>query len=72
MIQFLLNQELKTERSLNPNMTVLTYLREQAHKPGTKEAAPAVTVAPARWSSASCTATQTASNSCAIAASIHA
>ncbi|EGH13930.1 xanthine dehydrogenase, partial [Pseudomonas savastanoi pv. glycinea str. race 4] len=37
MIQFLLNQELKTERSLNPNMTVLTYLREQAHKPGTKE-----------------------------------
>ncbi|KPW30634.1 xanthine dehydrogenase small subunit [Pseudomonas coronafaciens] len=37
MIQFLLNQELKTERTLNPNMTVLTYLREQAHKPGTKE-----------------------------------
>ncbi|WP_439850873.1 xanthine dehydrogenase small subunit [Pseudomonas syringae] len=37
MIQFLLNQELKTERALNPNMTVLTYLREQAHKPGTKE-----------------------------------
>ncbi|MBV1811840.1 xanthine dehydrogenase small subunit [Pseudomonas viridiflava] len=37
MIQFLLNQELKTERTLDPNMTVLTYLREQAHKPGTKE-----------------------------------
>ncbi|MCD5992916.1 xanthine dehydrogenase small subunit [Pseudomonas sp. CDFA 602] len=37
MIQFLLNQELKTERALDPNMTVLTYLREQAHKPGTKE-----------------------------------
>jgi len=37
VIQFLLNQELKTERALDPNMTVLTYLREQAHKPGTKE-----------------------------------
>ncbi len=37
MIQFLLNQELKTERTHDPNMTVLTYLREQAHKPGTKE-----------------------------------
>ncbi|RRV05628.1 xanthine dehydrogenase small subunit [Pseudomonas sp. v388] len=37
MIQFLLNQELKTEHTLDPNMTVLTYLREQAHRPGTKE-----------------------------------
>lgn len=37
MIQFLLNQTLKTEHALDPNMTVLTYLREQAHKPGTKE-----------------------------------
>lgn len=37
MIQFLLNQELKTEHTLDPNMTVLTYLRERAGKPGTKE-----------------------------------
>ena len=37
MIQFLLNQELKTEHALDPNMTVLNYLREHLHKPGTKE-----------------------------------
>ena len=37
MIQFLLNQELKTEHALDPNMTVLNYLREHVHKSGTKE-----------------------------------
>ncbi|WP_268800367.1 xanthine dehydrogenase small subunit [Pseudomonas huanghezhanensis] len=37
MIQFLLNQTLKTEHALDPNMTVLNYLREHVHKPGTKE-----------------------------------
>lgn len=37
MIQFLLNQKLHTEHALDPNMTVLTWLREQAHRPGTKE-----------------------------------
>ena len=37
MIQFLLNQELKTEHALDPNVTVLNYLREHLHKPGTKE-----------------------------------
>lgn len=37
MIQFLLNQELKTEHALDPNMTVLNYLREHLHKSGTKE-----------------------------------
>ncbi|RMQ41625.1 Ferredoxin:molybdopterin dehydrogenase, FAD-binding:-binding:CO dehydrogenase [Pseudomonas cichorii] len=37
MIQFLLNQELKTEHALDPNLTVLNYLRGHAHKTGTKE-----------------------------------
>lgn len=37
MIQFLLNQTLQTEQALDPNMTVLNYLREQLHKTGTKE-----------------------------------
>ncbi len=37
MIQFLLNQTLKTEHALDPNMTVLNYLREHLHKSGTKE-----------------------------------
>ncbi|TDV67921.1 xanthine dehydrogenase small subunit [Pseudomonas sp. LP_7_YM] len=37
MIQFLLNQALKTEHALDPNMTVLNYLREHLHKTGTKE-----------------------------------
>ncbi|WP_297838849.1 xanthine dehydrogenase small subunit [Pseudomonas sp.] len=37
MIQFLLNQELRTEHALDPNLTVLNYLREHVGKPGTKE-----------------------------------
>ena len=37
MIQFLLNQTLRCEHALDPNMTVLEYLREHLHKPGTKE-----------------------------------
>lgn len=37
MIQFLLNQALKTEHALDPNLTVLNYLREHLHKTGTKE-----------------------------------
>lgn len=37
MIQFLLNQELKTEHALDPNLTVLDYLREHLHRTGTKE-----------------------------------
>ena len=37
MIQFLLNQELRSEHSLDPNLTVLNYLREHVGKPGTKE-----------------------------------
>ncbi len=37
MIQFLLNRELRTEHSLDPNVTVLNYLREHAGKTGTKE-----------------------------------
>ncbi|WP_288756022.1 2Fe-2S iron-sulfur cluster-binding protein, partial [uncultured Pseudomonas sp.] len=37
MIQFLVNQELRSEHALDPNMTVLQYLREQLGKPGTKE-----------------------------------
>ncbi|WP_426142063.1 xanthine dehydrogenase small subunit [Pseudomonas sp. DWP3-1-2] len=37
MIQFLLNTELRTEHALDPNLTVLNYLREHLHKPGTKE-----------------------------------
>ncbi|WP_417617932.1 xanthine dehydrogenase small subunit [Oceanisphaera sp.] len=37
MIKFLLNQELREEQDLSPNMTVLHYLREQAGKTGTKE-----------------------------------
>ena len=37
MIQFLLNQELRSEHVLDPNLTVLEYLREHVGKPGTKE-----------------------------------
>ena len=37
MIQFLLNRELRTEHALDPNVTVLQYLREHVGKPGTKE-----------------------------------
>jgi xanthine dehydrogenase small subunit len=37
VIQFLLNQELRSEHALDPNLTVLDYLREHVGKPGTKE-----------------------------------
>ncbi len=37
MIQFLLNGELRSERQLDPNVTVLNYLREHVAKTGTKE-----------------------------------
>ncbi|MDH0624635.1 xanthine dehydrogenase small subunit [Pseudomonas chengduensis] len=37
MIQFLLNRELHTEHALDPNVTVLNYLREHVGKTGTKE-----------------------------------
>jgi xanthine dehydrogenase small subunit len=37
LIQFLLNRELRTGHALDPNLTVLQYLREHAGKPGTKE-----------------------------------
>ncbi|EGA69020.1 putative xanthine dehydrogenase, XdhA subunit [Vibrio sinaloensis DSM 21326] len=37
MITFLLNQELKQESELSPNMTVLQYLRTKVQKTGTKE-----------------------------------
>lgn len=37
MIKFLLNQELRVEQNIDPNMTVLNYLRTQASKTGTKE-----------------------------------
>jgi xanthine dehydrogenase small subunit len=37
LIQFLLNRELRTEQQLDPNVTVLNYLREHLAKPGTKE-----------------------------------
>lgn len=37
MLEFLLNRELRREPSLDPNMTVLQYLREQRGKTGTKE-----------------------------------
>ena len=37
MIRFLLNQELREEQSIDPNMTVLNYLRGYAAKTGTKE-----------------------------------
>ena len=37
MIQFLVNQELRSEHALDPNMTVLQYLREHLGKSGTKE-----------------------------------
>ncbi|MFJ1339681.1 xanthine dehydrogenase small subunit [Pseudomonas caricapapayae] len=37
MIQFLLNQELRSEHALDPNLTVLQYLREHLGKSGTKE-----------------------------------
>ena len=37
MIQFLLNRELRCESALDPNLTVLQYLRQQLHRTGTKE-----------------------------------
>lgn len=37
MIQFLLNRELRSEQTLDPNTTVLQYLREHRGKTGTKE-----------------------------------
>jgi len=37
LIQFLLNRELRTEHALDPNVTVLQYLREHVGKTGTKE-----------------------------------
>ncbi len=37
MIQFLLNRELRIEHALDPNVTVLNYLREHVGKTGTKE-----------------------------------
>jgi xanthine dehydrogenase small subunit len=37
VIQFLLNQALKTEQALDPNLTVLNYLRDRLHRCGTKE-----------------------------------
>lgn len=37
MIQFLLNNRLKTETSLDPNLTVLNYLRNHQQRCGTKE-----------------------------------
>ncbi|MGB9096993.1 xanthine dehydrogenase small subunit, partial [Erwinia sp.] len=37
MIQFLLNQTLVTEASLDPNLTVLNYLRQNQRRSGTKE-----------------------------------
>lgn len=37
MISFLLNQQQCTEQTLDPNMTVLEYLRTKAGKTGTKE-----------------------------------
>ena len=37
MIRFLLDQELRVEEQLDPNLTVLQYLRERCGKTGTKE-----------------------------------
>ncbi|QBF25947.1 xanthine dehydrogenase small subunit [Pseudomonas tructae] len=37
MIQFLFNQELRSEHALDPNLTVLEYLRQHLGKSGTKE-----------------------------------
>jgi xanthine dehydrogenase small subunit len=37
VIQFLLNRQLRTEHNLDPNLTVLQYLREHLGKRGTKE-----------------------------------
>lgn len=37
MLQFLLNQTLRTEVTIDPNMTVLNYLRQQCNLTGTKE-----------------------------------
>ncbi|MBE7375503.1 xanthine dehydrogenase small subunit [Pseudomonas lopnurensis] len=37
MIQFLLNREMRSESALDPNTTVLEYLREYRGKTGTKE-----------------------------------
>lgn len=37
MIQFLLNRTLRSEQALDPNTTVLTYLRQRLGKTGTKE-----------------------------------
>ncbi|WP_303699779.1 2Fe-2S iron-sulfur cluster-binding protein, partial [Pseudomonas aeruginosa] len=37
MIRFLLNREIRVEERLDPNLTVLDYLRRHLGKTGTKE-----------------------------------
>lgn len=37
MIQFLLNQRLVSEQEIDPNLTVLNYLRQNQRRCGTKE-----------------------------------
>ncbi|TPV22266.1 xanthine dehydrogenase small subunit [Pantoea anthophila] len=37
MIQFLLNNQLVSETALDPNLTILNYLRTRQQRPGTKE-----------------------------------
>ena len=49
MIQFLLNQTLKTETALDPNTTVLNYLRRDLGRCGTKEAVPPAIAALVPW-----------------------
>ncbi|SQI39348.1 Xanthine dehydrogenase, iron-sulfur cluster and FAD-binding subunit A [Serratia plymuthica] len=53
MIQFLLNQTLKSESALDPNTTVLNYLRRNLGRCGTKEGCAPVTaaLAPSYWPS---------------------
>ena len=41
MIRFLLNREIRVEERLDPNLTVLDYLRRHLGKTGTKELAAA-------------------------------
>ena len=68
MIRFLLNREIRVEERLDPNLTVLDYLRRHLGKTGTRKAAPPAIAAPAPWWSANWSPARMVPDASAIAA----